>query len=174
MKPNDFQTGLTQERLKSLLDYEPETGVFTWRVWRPNGVKVGDTAGTIHAKSGYRLIKLNGRAYRGSRLAWLYMTGEWPECLVDHKDTDRQNDAWANLRAATDTQNQHNASTQRNKKVPFKGVHLKSDARRTKKFGATIRVGGTLKHLGYFEHPEEAHAAYSRAAAVNFGQFARS
>jgi len=174
MPPTDVLTGLTQERLKSLLHYEPGTGVFTWLVWRPNGVKIGDQAGTIHKKSGYRLIKIDGRAYIASRLAWLYMTGEWPECLVDHEDTDRANNAWANLRVATNTQNQHNSNVQKNTLSRLKGVHFKSDGQRAKRWGSHIRIGGRLNFLGYFAHPEEAHAAYSKAAKAAFGQFARA
>lgn len=173
MAPQDINTGLTQARLKSLLNYEPATGVFTWLVWRPNGVKVGSEAGAIH-QSGYRRIKLDGRAYAASRLAWLYMTGVWPEASVDHRDTNRLNDAWSNLRAATHAENMRNTSVQKGKAVPLKGVHLKRDAARVKPWGAVIRVGGVLKHLGYFRHAEEAHAAYAQAAHANFGQFARA
>jgi hypothetical protein len=173
LAPSDFQTGLTQARLKSLLHYEPETGVFTWLVRRPNGVKIGDEAGAVHAKSGYRLIKLSGRAYIASRLAWLYMRGEWPENLVDHKDTNRANNAWGNLRAANNKENQRNCSA----KAPLsglKGVHYKSDGQRVKRWGSHIRIDGKLKFLGYFVHPEEARAAYSKAAEAAFGQFARA
>lgn len=174
MAPTDTQTGLTQERLKSLLNYEPDTGVFTWLVSRPNRVEVGSEAGSIRRATGYRVIKVGDRTYQASRLAWLYMTGEWPECIVDHRDLNKANNAWGNLRAATYSQNQQNIGVSKHKAIGLKGVHYKSDAWRLKKWTASIRVGGSRKHLGYFEHPEEAHAAYVRAAEAHFGQFARS
>lgn len=173
MPPKDLQTGLTQARLKSLLNYEPETGVFSWLVNRPNGVKIGDEAGRISA-AGYRLIKIDGRAYTGARLAWLYMTGEWPSNLIDHADTDKSNNAWVNLRAASYAENIRNRHVQRNTRSGLKGVHYAPTRTSYKKWAAHIRVEGVLKHLGYFAQPEEAHAVYAKAAESFFGQFARS
>ena len=172
MRPTDKQTGLTQERLKSLLHYEPETGVFTWKVWRPNGIKIGDAAGAVHPVSGYRIIKVNARSYLASRLAWLYMTGEWPADLIDHKDTDRQNNAWQNLRAATYAENMHNRNVQHTSGSGIKGVRFKTG--RTKPWEAHIRIDGRLKYLGNFANPEDAHAAYTKAASTAFGSFARN
>lgn len=171
MPPTDFKTGLTQARLKSLLHYEPETGVFTALVTRGN-VRAGSALGTNHC--GYRLIRIDRRGYTASRLAWLYMTGEWPADLIDHADTIKTNNAWTNLRSASHADNMRNRSAFRNRAPRMKGVHLKKDALRMRPWGATIRVNGALKHLGYFSHPEEAHAAYAKAAEANFGSFARA
>lgn len=169
MRPTDLHTGLTQERLKALLDYEPATGVFRWRVWRPNGVKPGDEAGTVGKSRGYRNIKVDKRTYLASRLAWLYMTGEWPDARVDHKDLDKINNRWGNLRAATMRQNQHNKTLTKANTTGFKGV-----TRHRQKWQAHIRVDGCLQYLGTFDNPERAHAAYVAAATRHFGTFARA
>ena len=172
---SDHLTGLTQARLKELLRYDPETGVFTWLVWRPNGVKAGDEAGAIHkACGGYRKIKIDSRGYLASRLAWLYMTGELPTFRVDHEDTDKLNNRWCNLRPATASQNAANARLSRRNTSGFKGVHYTRNRPSTKKWAAHIRVDGVLKTLGYFAKPEDAHVAYTKAAEVAFGAFARS
>jgi hypothetical protein len=171
--PSDHLTGLTQARLKELLRYDPDTGVFTWLVRRPNGVKVGDPAGAVHKGSGYLRIKIDGRPYAAGRLAWLYMTGKWPIELIDHKDTDRTNNKWLNLRPATFVQNIRNRKTTAQSEL--KGAYLKSDHfRRAKPWATCIRVDGALKHLGTFAKPEEANAAYAKAAETFFGAFARS
>lgn len=172
----DHLTGLTQERLKTLLRYDPETGVFTWLVWRPNGVKVGDVAGAVHKRGGgYLKIKVDGRSYLASRLAWLYMIGTFPQHRIDHEDTDKLNNRWRNLRAATASQNAANRGANRGSKSGIKGAYLKSDHhRRAKPWASCIRVDGTVKHLGTFAKPEEANAAYAQAATEYFGAFARS
>jgi hypothetical protein len=169
---SDHLTGLTQARLKELLHYDPETGVFTWLVWRPNGVKVGDEAGAIHkAGGGYLKIKIDSRSYLASRLAWLYMTGKLPTFRVDHQDTDKLNNRWSNLRPATASQNSANRPAPRNNTSGRKGVHFhKARAR----WQAQIRVEGKLIHLGRFDSLDLAAAAYQSAAAKHFGQYARS
>src|SRR4051812_35075520 len=98
---------LSIEDLKQALDYDPETGWFIWKddgVIRssPNGrIYPGDRAGT--AGEGRRQIKHIDRVYRESRLAWAFMTGDWPPkgFDVEHKDEDGTNNKWANLRLAT-------------------------------------------------------------------------
>lgn len=171
---SDHLTGLTQARLKELLRYDPETGVFTWLVWRPNGVKVGDQAGVKHKDSGYLRIKIDSRIYAAGRLAWLYMTGALPSHRVDHEDADKQNNRWCNLRPATASQNAANARLSRRNTSGFKGVHYTRTRTSFKKWAAHIRVDGVLKTLGYFAKPEEAHVAYAKAAEAAFGAYARS
>jgi hypothetical protein len=170
----DYLTGLTQARLKELLHYDPETGVFTWLVWRPNGVKVGDVAGVVHGHTGYLRIKIDRRQYAAGRLAWLYMTGAFPAFRIDHEDTDKLNNRWCNLRPASASQNAANRTAPRNNTSGYKGVHYTRARTSYKKWAAHIRVDGVLKTLGYFSKPEEAHAAYVQAARAAFGQYARS
>ena len=73
---------LTQERLKELLHYDPETGYFTWKISPNNAVKVGSVAGT--SMNNYIRIIIDHKAYLAHRLAFLYMEGYFPEHEVDH------------------------------------------------------------------------------------------
>lgn len=159
---------LTTERLRELLHYDPGTGVFTRRLDVATNAKAGTVAGCI--KAGYVVIGIDRRVYRANRLAWLYMTGEWPKHHIDHKDMDRTNDRWANLREATRSQNGMNRAAYRNNSTGFKGV------RKVYKSGwaAIISKDGKATYLGYFKSPEAAHAAYCDAAESLFGDFARA
>ena len=94
-------------QLKELLHYDSETGLFTWLVQRNSRSIVGSVAGCLN-DLGYRKIQLYGKQYSSGRLAWFYMTGHWPACLIDHKDGIRDNDAWLNLREATYGESTHN------------------------------------------------------------------
>jgi hypothetical protein len=149
---------LTQSRLKELLHYCPDTGLFTWKIRRGAGVKPGDKAG-CRMPAGYWLIRVDKKLYFAHRLAWLYMTGKWPEHEIDHKDTNRANNAFSNLRDAT---RRINAENQRRAKdgsqVPLLGV-----AKNRRRFMAQIQSCGHHYHLGTFDTPEEAHAAYLSA-----------
>jgi hypothetical protein len=164
---------LTQERLKELLDYDPETGIFTWRgVQRQTSV--GTIAGSVD-KDGYIAICVDYSPRRASRLAWLWMTGEWPSDQVDHKDRDRKNNRFSNLRLATGSQNQGNRSLSKTNKSGFKGVsRYRAGERSGRPWQASIRISGKSKNLGYFSTREEAHAAYCAAATAVFGEFART
>lgn len=163
---------LTHERLKELLHYDPETGIWTWLVNRTGGTKAGDHP-THTGESGYIQFSVDGRNYHGKRLAWLYMTGEWPPEEVVHKDRNRTNDRWNNLRLATHAQNMANRSVHSNNLLGVKGVRF--DARMKRRpFRARIMVDGKPIHLGYFETQEAASGAYQAAAERHFGEFARS
>lgn len=146
---------LTQERLKSLALYDPMTGVFTSR-------KTLQQMGRV--TKGRRQIKVGGGDYHDNRLAWLYMTGDWPTGLVDHKNHDTLDCAWINLRDATHSQSLANRRGWG--KTGYKGVTIKRG-----KFRATIKKGKHQTHLGVFDTPEEAYAAYCRAAAVAHGEY---
>jgi hypothetical protein len=163
---------LTQARLHALLDYDPETGVFTWLVSR-GAARAGTVAGTVwKGRSGpYLLIRIDGRSYRAHRLAFLYMTGEWPPDHIDHRDGEGLTNKWKNLREATNAQNGANRRAQVNNTTGCKGVHFNKSVRR---YQSCIQVNGKRRHLGYFATAEEAHAAYCKAANHLFGQFART
>jgi hypothetical protein len=163
---NPSTTTLTVERLKELLHYDPETGVFTWKV-RVANVPAGSIAGCN--KERYHFIGVDGREYRAHRLAWLYMTGEWP-VEIDHRDTDGHNNRWANLRHATRIQNCRNTGLPKNSTSGSKGVYWSKDRQR---WVAQITINKVRTGLGRFHTKERAAAASEAAARKHFGEFAR-
>lgn len=160
---------ITQSQLKEILHYDPETGQFTWRVATRGRIKAGGIAGSNNG-SGYIRITVDNNQYFAHRLAWFWMTGSWPIGNIDHRDRDRANNAWGNLREATQSQNMANTTTQRTNSLGLKGVYLVSPGR----YRAQIRVQGKNHNLGRFDTPEEAHAAYVTAAKKYHGEFARA
>ena len=162
------KSALTAERLREVLRYEPETGLWLWVVSR-GGTKIGAVAGTPH--DGYVRIKIDGCLYLAHRLAWFWMTGEWPEFEVDHEDLDRANNRWKNLRHATDSQNRANTKAFSNNKSGFKGVSWHA---RIGKWMVSISVNRKKTHLGYFDCPAAGSFAYQIEADKAFGEFARS
>lgn len=159
----------TQDLLHALLNYDPLTGIFTWRsvVAPQTRIKVGCNAGTISAH-GYLVIGIDRRQYPAHRLAWIYMAGALPAHQVDHKDKDRTNNRWSNLREATHSQNQMNKRSSR-KTSGLKGTTYSAHRR---KWQAQIRHNKKTFSLGYFATTELAHQAYREAAARMFGEFA--
>lgn len=153
---------VTQERLKELMDYNPETGEFVRKVRRGRMGAVGSLAGTVNRK-GYVIIEIDGQPYTAHRLAWLFMTGEMPMDQVDHRDRNKQNNAWSNLREATNAQNHQNrVDPLKSNKSGFLGVCLHKTAQ---KWVAQIKKDGRRIYLGLHETPEAAHAAYLAAKA---------
>lgn len=162
---------ISAERLRQVLRYEPETGLFYWRIRLSNRITVGSIAGFVAKDGDYVQIRIDGRLYLAHCLAWLFMTREWPATAVDHRDTDKQNNRWGNLRHATKSQNGANARRSRRNSSGFKGVHYWP---KRNKWCAQISVEGRRKTLGLFATADEAHAAYASAAVEAFGEFARA
>lgn len=160
---------LTAERLKQLVHYDPETGIFTAITTRGR-VSAGQPIGAKTVQ-GYLSHEIDSRAYLLHRLAWLYMTGEWPKEQVDHRDEDKTHNAWSNLRAASNAQNQRNIKTSKANTSGRRGVTWHG---RIKKWQARIRVDYKLIHLGYFESIDAAAQVRRSAEAHYFGDFAPS
>lgn len=160
---------LTLERLREVLSYDPETGVWIWLIAPNNRIK----AGTVLAGSIYRQVQVDGVVYQSSHLAWFYMTGDWPPTEVDHRDLDPSNDRWENLRLATLSQNKANRRVSSRNILGIKGV---SPNPRSKKnpFTACISVNGVDTYLGCFPTARAASEAYLAAAQAAFGEFARA
>lgn len=159
---------ITVERLKELLDYSPDTGVFTWKTSR-GGWPAGREAGCLQW-DGYVRIGIDGSQYRAHQLAWLWMHGEWPNRL-DHKNRDRSDNRIDNLRKATQSNNLANTTLRHNNTSGFKGV---SRVRATGKWIATIKVMGKSRYLGTYDAPQKAHEAYMAALSSAHGEFARA
>lgn len=159
---------ITAEEIRARLDYDPETGVFTYKYAVARCIKVGFVAGAIDT-SGHRQIKVFGRGYSAHRLAWLYVHGEWPALHIDHINGVKDDNRIANLRLATRSQNLHNRKNLRNNTSGYKGV---SWNRTLKKYQAYIGCNGKIKHLGFFEKAKDAHDAYCVAALRLHGEFA--
>lgn len=159
---------LTQSRLREVLNYDPETGVFTWAIQRGNRCPLGGEAGGA-ATDGYIYIRVDGKLYCAHRLAWLYVNGEWPVGEIDHKNRDRGDNRLCNLREATRTQNQANVGKRSDNTSGFKGV---SFHKRKGRWQAQGRVHGRTKFFGYHATPEAASAAYVAATRAIHGDFA--
>lgn len=163
---------ITAVYLRSRLDYDQTTGVFTWCVrlvdsggW--NARYAGTVAGCIGA-AGYIVIRLDGKNYRAHRLAWLHVRGEWPPRLLDHEDCDKQNNKFSNLRLASFADSSRNQRRPRSNKSGVKGVCWNSES---KKWQAGIKVDRRSVHLGLFESIDDAAAAYAAAAKIYHGRF---
>ena len=165
----NMKTDLTLSSLRELLHYDPETGAFTWRGRSGRGTNKSNAAGNLagsKSTKGYICIKVGGgKSVKAHRLAWFYMTGEWPAEQIDHKDNIRANNAWANLRMATPKQNaQNQKSPSRNNKSGYLGVTWD---RTQEKWAATICVNGRNRRLGRFKDPQSAHFAYLAAKSIH-------
>ena len=165
-----FKNDLSADYIRSLLDYDPETGIFRFRVRLGGRASIGKIAGCLDRKR-YHRLKINGHLYNASRVAWLHVTGEWPLRLIDHIDGDPSNTRFANLRPATYTENARNSRKTTRNTSGYKGVSYKKDRN---KYAAHIRINGKLKHLGYSNTPEGAAKLYNDAAKEHFGDFVRT
>lgn len=142
------------EDLKEFLDvynYDPLTGIFTLKITR--GPKtVGSVSGGLN-KDGYIQIDFNGKKYLSHRMAWLFMNGEWPDGIIDHKDTVRSNNKYDNLRVVNNSISNRNRGVSKRNTSGFVGV---SWDKRSSKWVATICVNGKMERLGLFEYKEDA------------------
>ena len=160
--------------VKKRLDYNPDSGAFTWKVKTKRHAGVswpGDVAGTIKSETGYMFLGLWGFQYRAHRLAFLMMTGEWPRDEVDHINGNRADNRWCNLRSATRPQNGRNTAIGTSNKSGCKGVSFRKD---TSKWHARIVVDGKTILLGNFSLIEDAISARKTAEMKYHGIFARA
>lgn len=149
------KSDLTPEYIDYLLHYNPDTGVFTWRVRRGNKLP-GSRAGAY--EMGYQRIRVGRKHYRAARLAFVIMEGEWPSEWIDHMDRNPGNDRWNNLRPATPSQNARNRSPRKGVSLeyPTGDIYFRKD-RGTWRVRA--RVDGKRVSVGCFKTKEEAKAA---------------
>jgi|SRR6516164_945273 hypothetical protein len=154
---------LTQERIKELFSYDPETGLFTRLIDRSHNAKKGDIVGSN--SRGYLVIYVDGRLYFAHRLAWLYMIGSFPVYTIDHINGDKKDNRFSNLRDIPNSINTQNVHCARscNQSTGLLGATL--DKRRGK-FRSQIKVNGKNIFLGDYATAQEAHAAYIQAKRI--------
>lgn len=152
---------IDQAFLKSVLHYDPETGLFT-------DLASGIVRGT-KSKVGYIIIQLKKKKYYAHRLAFLYMEGVFPERSTDHIDRCKSNNRWANLRKCGQSQNQANQGLRITNISGRKGV---GRVPKPGKWRARITYQGTEVHIGTFDSREEAAIAYQKTADELFPGFA--
>lgn len=172
---------ITHEYLVSILDYNPETGIFVWRerpvehFKRPQDSRMwnfrysGKTAGW-KTDTGYIIITINYVYYRAHVLAWLYETGVYPKTKIDHINLIKTDNRICNLRLANDSQNSCNSGKRPNNTSGYKGVTYHKIG---KKWQAQIELNNNYIYLGLFSTAQEAHQAYCEAAIKHHGEFAR-
>jgi hypothetical protein len=158
---------ITQDRLKELLHYDLDTGIFTWKKPRPK-INVGDVAGFLNKKSKYYYIGLDLKNYKLHRLAWLYVYGELPK-TIDHIDGNPSNNLISNLRSCTMQQNMCNQKLRTDNKSGVKGVML----HKSEKWRVRITTNKIVKHIGYFNDFFEACCASFSNRNKLHGEYSR-
>jgi hypothetical protein len=166
--------------VRELFDYDPATGILTWKVLTAKKIRVGNRAGCAtwtgrEKKRHSRFVGFRGKKYAEHTLIWIWMTGTVPSEEIDHKNRISDDNRWHNLRSATRSQNQANTGPYRNCRSGVRGVHFipsGTDGRRTGTWRAMITKDGKARHLGYFTERWQAQEAWQRAAAEAHGIFA--
>jgi len=150
---------ITQDELKQLLHYCPDTGIFT-RVKTWGRYTAGSVAGSkdVH---GYMQFRIGNKNHKMHRLAWLYMYGSFPDGAIDHINFDRSDNRITNLRLLSKKQHVEHRRANRNNTSGFRGVHL---CKFTGRWIAQIKTNYQLVWLGRYPTPEAAHNAYVAAA----------
>jgi HNH endonuclease/AP2 domain len=169
MKSNDPK--ITIEQARERYHYNPETGKLTFRTAPPNqpksriGTEVGYIRETGYGK--YRVMKFGNHAIYVHRFVWFWMFGFWPKGLIDHKNGDKLDNRWENLRPASQSQNKSNGERYANNTSGYKGVTQMKN-----RWRAQITFKQRVYYLGLFDTPEQAHEAYVAKATELQGQFA--
>lgn len=147
--------------LKAALNYDPDTGVLTWKTALKNQIRPGLPADSSNG-DGYLRVCFNGKKLYAHRAAWAIHYGVWPDGLIDHIDGDKSNNRIRNLRVVNRRENAQNRTrASRHSKTGLLGV--RSPSGRSRRFEAVIRFDGKQRSLGYFATAQEAHEAYLSA-----------
>lgn len=169
MKPNkEKEKALLHETLIKLLDYNINTGLFTWKCNRSGSAKKGTVAGAFKHTSGYVVIKVMGNIYLAHRLAWFYVYKVWPNNLIDHIDRDKHNNKLNNLREATYIDNNRNSLIHGSNTSGSRGVFFDTSIN---KWRSQIYINKVRHNLGTYNTIEEATIAYTTEAKKVFGDF---
>lgn len=159
--PRDF----THAELLDLVSYDPEEGVLVWKKRLGNNCPVGSSA--TCDSHGYTVIRIFKNLYPAHRVIWFYMTGTWPEREIDHKDRNRSNNTWGNLRLASQSENCGNQPDKpQGNQTGFRGVSSTG-----KSFAAHVMKGRVKHKVGLFKTAAEAHEAYKKKHLELHGEF---
>ena len=165
-RSREKEVALSPEAVRLLFSYNSETGLLSWARPPRRGVSIGPAG--VRNDDGYLIVGYKGHLYMGIHIIWCWMTGEWPEHGVDHKDLDQANDVWSNLRQATYQQNNRNRPVRKDSETGVKGVQVN---KRNGKFRARITVDKKIIHLGEFLTLAAATAVREKAEVRLFGEF---
>ena len=141
----------TQKELKRQLHYNPDSGVFIWRIFKNGCVQRGDIAGTLNNE--YIRIKIDSKNYSAHRLAWLYMYGEFPKKCIDHINRIKDDNRISNLRDVSLSINQRNRRLNKNNKAGYRGIYFN---KKISKWIAQIKVNNVSTNLGGFKYKKDA------------------
>jgi len=144
---------LTHKRLKEILNYDSDTGIFIRKIKTATNTNIGDVAGHINNKDGYVRIKIDKKLYRAHRLAWFYVYGYFPENDIDHIDRDRSNNRIKNLREVSNSCNIRNTGQFKHNTSGVKGI---SWNKQHNKWQAQIMNNKKAINLGVFDNFNDA------------------
>ena len=159
---------LEWDRLIKVMGYDPDSGIFTWKIRRNGKLPPSMIAGTVDTH-GHRIITVDQVRYMAHRLAWFYVHKQWPPHEIDHINRSRDDNRISNLRLAERWQQRANQKIRIDCLTGFKGVKKHKNGKtwyvRCTKHGVVTRRYG-------FNSPEEASVAYQELAKTNFGDYA--
>ncbi|QBR52757.1 HNH endonuclease [Erwinia sp. QL-Z3] len=158
---------LTASEVKKILNYDSDSGIFTWILPASKSIKPGRVAGSI-SSNGYLRIKINGKSYPAHRIAWLLVHNTFPDTEIDHINGEKLDNRITNLRIASRLQNNRNVIKRKDNTSGFKGVSWQLP---NKKWVARISVNRKRLTIGFFDSKEEAAEAYKQASIKYHGEF---
>lgn len=166
----DKEQNLTYDLIREYFHYDPDSGDFISARKNCKRILLGDSVGTI-SKKGYRVIQFRGKLYQAHRMAYLYMTGSWPENVIDHINGNRSDNRWSNLRNATHGQNKTYSKRNKNNKSGKCGVSKRVYPSGKIVWGVRINIDGKETHLGFFSSFEEAKNVRIKAEQTHYTEF---
>lgn len=154
---------ITQEELKSKLNYNCETGLFTWKQSSSNRIKIGGIAGNTwfnkHNGKIYKRIFVKDKLYYSHRLAWFYVYGAWPEQEIDHVNGNGEDNRLINLRCVSSSENKKNMKIKSSNNSGVSGISFHKKAN---KWMCRITVNKKTIYIGLFEDINDATLAIKK------------